>query len=161
MPRPRCCRRIAGPPGCRLFKPAGVPAASLQEIRLEEDELEALRLADKDGLYQDEAAQRMNVSRQTFGRIISGARRKVAQALVEGKAMRIEGGVVEMAATRTFVCYSCGHNWQLPFGTGRPESCPECGSRSFRRSEEETGPRGRPGMGRGAGPGAGRGVGRG
>ena len=60
------------------------------------DELEALRLADLEGLYQEDAARQMNVSRQTFGRIVAAARKKVAEALVRGRSLRIEGGEVEM-----------------------------------------------------------------
>ena len=102
MPRPRGCRRVAGPPGCVLFKPAGVPASRSSEIVLGIDELEALRLADLEGLYQEDAAKQMNVSRQTFGRIVSSARKNVAQALVQGRSLRIEGGAVEMAEQRAF-----------------------------------------------------------
>ncbi len=94
MPRPQCCRRIAGKPTASIFKPAGIPARYLDEIVLTLDEFEALRLADIDGLYQEQAAIRMNVSRPTFGRILEVAHRKVAVALVSGKALRIEGGSV-------------------------------------------------------------------
>ena len=98
MPRPKCCRRVAGMPRCKVFKPAGIPACSLQEVVLTVDELEAVRLADLQGLYQEQAARQMNVSRQTFGRIIESAHRKVAETLVEGKALRIEGGEIECRA---------------------------------------------------------------
>ena len=64
------------------------------------DELEALRLADLESLYQEQAAGRMKVSRQTFGRIVESARRKVAEALVEGKALRIDGGAYEVKRER-------------------------------------------------------------
>jgi len=64
------------------------------------DEFEALRLADLDGLYQEQAAEQMNVSRTTFSRIVVSARRKMADALVHGKALRIEGGTVSMAGRR-------------------------------------------------------------
>lgn len=64
------------------------------------DEYEALRLADLEGLYQDEAALRMNISRPTFSRIIDGARRKMAEVLVEGKVLRIEGGPVHLSRHR-------------------------------------------------------------
>ena len=94
MPRPQCCRRIAGKPAASIFKPAGIPARYLDEIVLTLDEFEALRLADIEGLYQEQAAVRMKVSRPTFGRILEVARRKVALALVGGKALRIEGGFV-------------------------------------------------------------------
>jgi len=83
-------------PTCRLFKPAGIPAKKLEKVSLTVDELEALRLADYEGLYQEKAASMMNVSRQTFGRIVSAARSKVATALIEDKALKIGGGVVEV-----------------------------------------------------------------
>ena len=133
MSRPTCCRRVAGTPGCRLFKPAGGPACSLHEVVLQVDELEAMRLADLEGLYQEQAAQRMNISRQTFGRIVESARRKVAEALLCGKALRIEGGVVEMTEMRTFECHDCQHTWELPCGTGRPAGCPQCKGRNIHR----------------------------
>ncbi len=94
MPRPHCCRRVAGKPMASIFKPAGIPARYLDEVRLTLDEYEALRLADLEGLYQENAALRMEVSRPTFGRILEVAHRKVAEALVKGKALRIEGGPV-------------------------------------------------------------------
>ncbi len=76
MPRPIHCRRIASLPGSSLFKPAGIPACSLGEVVLAIDEFEALRLADYVALYQEQAAERMGVSRQTFGRIVETARKK-------------------------------------------------------------------------------------
>ena len=148
MPRPKQCRRVCLKPGCTYFKPAGVPTSTLEEIVVAVDELEALRLADVEGLYHEKAAEQMGVSRRTFGRIIDSARKKVAQALIQGMALRIEGGVIEMAEQRTFRCGDCEHEWQLPFGTGRPSECPQCKSKNFRRAEEERGRRGR-GRGRG------------
>jgi predicted DNA-binding protein (UPF0251 family)/predicted Fe-Mo cluster-binding NifX family protein len=94
MPRPISERRVGSPPAASVFKPAGIPARELEETNLSLDELEALRLADYVGLYQEAAALRMGVSRQTFGRIVESARRKVAEALIEGRALRIGGGVV-------------------------------------------------------------------
>jgi predicted DNA-binding protein (UPF0251 family) len=117
------------------FKPRGVPVSQLEEIRLSVDELEALRLADLEGLYQEEAAARMNVSRPTFGRIVEAARRKVAEVLVKGRALRIEGGVVETPALRQFACARCRHRWPEPFGTGRPKACPACGGGDFQRTD--------------------------
>ena len=96
MPRNKCCRIVSSEPACTFFKPAGVPARQLAQIALTVDELEALRLADYQGLYHEQAAELMNVSRQTFGRIVSRARCQVAQALIEGKALKIEGGVFEV-----------------------------------------------------------------
>jgi len=122
----------------------------LEELTLTVDEFEAIRLADLQGLYHDKAAEEMNVSRQTFGRIIESARRKVAQALVEAKALTIEGGDFEVTETRKFKCYDCQHTWELPHGTGRPGECPECKSTSIHRAEEDRGGHGaRCGRGRG------------
>ena len=148
MPRPKQCRRVCLSPDCTYFKPAGVPASTLEEVVVAVDELEAMRLADVDGLYYEQAAEQVGVSRRTFGRIIDSAHKKVAQALIQGMALRIEGGVIEMSEQRTFRCGDCEHEWQLPFGTGRPEECPQCQSKNFRRAEEE---RGRRGNGRGRG----------
>jgi uncharacterized protein len=79
-----------GTPACVYYKPAGVPLRMLTEVALGLDELEAIRLADVEGLYHVEAAVRMDVSRQTFDRIVARARWKVATALVSGQAIRIE-----------------------------------------------------------------------
>lgn len=109
--------------------------SGLKELVLEIDELEAIRLADWEGLYQEQAAEQMKISRQTFGRIVSSARKKVAQALVEGMSIRIEGGDVQMPGLRSFRCFDCQHEWQVPFGTGRPEACPACAGNSFKRTD--------------------------
>ena len=98
MPRPRQCRRVAQLPQATYYKPRGVPMRLLQQVALTVDELEAIRLADLEGLYQEQAAQQMNVSRQTFGRILEAAHKKVADALVTGKDLSIEGGPIEVAA---------------------------------------------------------------
>ena len=94
MPRPLKCRRVCGCPGSYYFKPRAVPLDVLEEVCLAMDEFEAVRLADLEGLYQEAAAQRMGVSRQTFGRIIESARRTIADAIINGKSLRIEGGEV-------------------------------------------------------------------
>jgi predicted DNA-binding protein (UPF0251 family) len=141
MARSRCPRRVAAPPQVGYFKPAGVPLRRLEEIALTVDEFEALRLADLEGLYQDEGARRMGVSRPTFARIVETSRRKVAEALVHGRALRITGGPVVFAGERRFRCEECRKEWTAPFGTGRPEGCPACGSQAFRRTDP--GPRGR------------------
>lgn len=100
MPRPFCNRRIAGRPAAAIFKPVGIPVRELDEVVMALDEFEALRLADLDGLYQEHAAERMGVSRPTFSRIVDSAHRKVADALVHGKALRIEGGPVQLEGRR-------------------------------------------------------------
>jgi uncharacterized protein len=72
----------------------------LDEVVMTLDEFEAMRLADLEGLYQEQAAEQMNVSRTTFSRIIDAAHRKIADALVHGKALRIEGGPVQVEGQR-------------------------------------------------------------
>ena len=123
MARPRNCRRVAFTPESNYFKPRGIPLSMLDEVILTVDEFEAIRLADLENLYQEQAAEKMNVSRQTFGRIIDSAHKKVADALVKGKALKIEGGEFEMAAMRKFRCYDCQHSWELTLRnreTGKP-----------------------------------------
>ena len=136
MARPIQCRRVSSVPESNYFKPRGIPLSVLEEVVLAVDELEAIRLADLEGLYQEQAAEKMNVSRQTFGRIIESAHKKVADALVKGKALKIEGGQFEMASMRKFRCCECQHSWDLPYGTGRPGNCPCCKSGNIRRAEE-------------------------
>jgi predicted DNA-binding protein (UPF0251 family) len=89
MARPPKCRRIGFSPTVTYFKPRGIGMALLEEVSLELDEVEALRLADLESLYQAEAAGRMGVSRQTFAIIVARARRKVADAIIHGKALKI------------------------------------------------------------------------
>jgi len=139
MPRPSCCRRIAGEPACTYFKPRGVPLVDLEEVALGLDEFEALRLADLEGLYQEDAAKKMNISRPTFTRIVESARRKVAGALVNGKALKLEGGNVMVAIVRRFRCGECKNTWELPHGSGRPSECPICHSRNLHRAQEDRG----------------------
>ena len=139
MARPRHCRRVGCLPGSQYFKPRGIPLSELEEVILNVDEFEAIRLADLESLYQEQAAERMNVSRQTFGRIIESAHRKVAEALVQSKALKIEGGEFEMASMRKFRCNDCRHSWELTYGTGRPGSCPSCKSENIHRAEEDRG----------------------
>jgi len=91
MPRPKKCRHIGCNPRVFYFKPRGIPLFQLEETGLDMDELEAIRLADYEGMYHEDGAEKMNISRATFGRILNNARRKVADAIVNGKALRIEG----------------------------------------------------------------------
>lgn len=96
MPRPKCHRHVNGIPDKNYFKPRGIPAYELEEIVLHLDEFEAIRLADYEQLYQEEAARRMNISRQTFGRILESAHKKIADVLIYGKALKIEGGTGDL-----------------------------------------------------------------
>lgn len=90
MPRPKKLRCVRCNPNAFYFKPRAIPMTELEEVVLNIDEIEALRLADYEGLYHEDAAQKMKVSRQTFGRILREARRKVAESLLKGKALKIE-----------------------------------------------------------------------
>ena len=92
MTRPRQCRYVRQDPHATYFKPRGIPLSELKETALSVEGLEALRLADLEGLNGTEAAARMQVSRHTFGRVLREARRAVAEALAHGRALRIEGG---------------------------------------------------------------------
>ena len=95
MSRPCRCRRIRCKPDTNYFKPRGIPLDSLEEVNLTLDELEAVRLADWQELYQEDAAKKMDISRQTFGNIINSAHKKIADVLLHAKALKIEGGVVK------------------------------------------------------------------
>jgi len=128
MPRPKRCRRIGSTPGSSYFKPKGIPLSVLEEVVLSVDEFEAIRLADLEGLYQELAAEKMSVSRQTFGRIIESAHQKVAEALVRGKALKIEGGAIEVAAAKTFNCCDCRHSWESSDEQDEEVKCPSCKS---------------------------------
>jgi predicted DNA-binding protein (UPF0251 family) len=110
-----------------FFKPAGIPLRVLEEVRLTVEEAEAIRLKDMEGLEQEEGAEKMSISRPTFQRILSSARQKVAHALLNGKAIRIEGGNFEISPRR----FSCAnnHEWEVPFETiaeATPQVCPVC-----------------------------------
>lgn len=98
MPRPRKRRFVQHPPVVTGFLPNSVPPWGRCEVFLTLEGLEALRLSDFEGLDQETAAERMNVSRQTFGRILAGARRIVAEALVLGKTLTIDGGDFQFPA---------------------------------------------------------------
>jgi uncharacterized protein len=96
MARPRLCRRVCFEPNVVYFKPAGIPMHELKEVKLQIDELEAIRLKDCQGLEQEECAKRMNISQPTFHRLILSARKKIADTILHGKALKIEGGNVEI-----------------------------------------------------------------
>ena len=125
MTRPCKCRRISCHPRSFLFKPCGVPFRELHETCLTLDELEAIRLADLEGLYQEEAALRMGVSRQTFGNIIRSAHGKIADALVNAKSLKISGGVVQIESQH-YRCGCCRNRWSAGFDQEKSVICPKC-----------------------------------
>jgi len=121
------CRRVAFVPGVTFFKPAGIPLRDLEEIQLTVEEAEAIRLKDLEGLEQEECAEKMNISRPTFQRVLYSARQKIADALLNGKAIRIEGGNFEVSPLR--LRCATNHEWEVPFQTimaGAPQFCPVC-----------------------------------
>ena len=151
MGRRQLWRRVSSVPPVTFFKPSGIPLTSLQEVCLLVEEAEAIRLKDLEGLEQEECARKMKVSRSTFSRILDSGRQKMADALLNGKAIRIEGGNFEMAVRR-FRCIS-GHEWDETFEnlvSTPPEFCPKCETTSIM-------PLFPPGMGRRGGKGRFRG----
>jgi predicted DNA-binding protein (UPF0251 family) len=125
MPRPFCRRRVSGRPAIPVFKPIRIPLDQLEQIVMTLDEFEAIRLADLEGHYQEQAADTMRVSRPTFSRIVESAHRKIADALVHGKALRMEGGPVRLCARRCCRLHDgrrAGASGETPRGWGR------CGS---------------------------------
>jgi len=134
MVRPQKNRKVAFNPEISYFKPRGIPMFDLEEVRLTVDQREALRLSDLVGMSHEDAGRHMGVSRATFGRIIQQARLAVADALINGKAINVEGGNYKIIGTiRIFYCNACDHEWQEPAGTGRPAGCPVCGQEDFHR----------------------------
>jgi len=132
MPRPRKRRRVWHEPLPVIFKPVGIPLDGLETITLLHEELEAMRLIDLDGHYQEDAAEQMGISRSTIQRIVTEARRKVTQALVAGTALHIEGGTFRVPAVH-WQCDDCTHLWEIEHGSGEgaPTLCPSCGGSSI------------------------------
>ena len=109
MVKPKKCRMVSSLPNVTYFKPAGIPLRFLNEVCLSVEEAEALRLKDLEGLEQVEGAVSMGVSRPTFQRVLSSARKKVADALLNGKAIKIEGGTFKVTGLQ-LPCRK-GQNW--------------------------------------------------
>lgn len=126
MPRPTKLRIIDFVPENRYFIPLGVPKCSLEVVALKLEELEAMRLKDIEGLSQEECAERMKVSRQTFQLIIDEARKKTAVALTTGKAINIEGGNYTFNICR-YRCEICGGIFDEAYEK-ELHVCPKCGS---------------------------------
>jgi len=138
--RPRFVREL---PRIDYFKPRGIPLSTLNEVVLKVEELEAIKLKDLECLEQEECAKKMKISRGTFQRILNSAKKKIADALVNGKAIKVEGGNYKMPVARTgrgfgrraggpptvCVCPVCGN--QQAKVAGLPCSqmkCNKCGS---------------------------------
>lgn len=137
MSRPTKFRRVEFFPEDTLFAPCGKPMCEVEEIILKVEELEAMRLKDIEDLNQEECAERMNISRQTFQIIIDSARGKVARALTEGKAIRISGGNYTTSHCK-FKCIDCGAQYDVNFEQDK-NVCPECGSEKVLCSKKASG----------------------
>ena len=124
MPRPKQDRKISIPPLMKGFKPFGIPRRMLSSVSLLYDEYEAIRLLDYEGMNQDQAAVQMNVSRPTLTRIYEKARKTIAQALVEGNMIVIEGGNVQFDR-EWFRCRRC---YKLVGGLENHVHCKDCTS---------------------------------
>ncbi len=111
MSRPQKRRRVEFLPNANYYKPAGIPLRDLKEVSMSIEEAEAIRLKDLEGLEQGQGAEKMNISRPTFQRVLASARQKIANALLNGKAIRIEGGNFQMT-WRRFHCHR-GNEWEL------------------------------------------------
>lgn len=132
MPNTIKLRRVSSLPGVTYFKPAGIPLRSLEEVSFSVEEAEAIRLKDMENLDQEQCAGKMNISRTTFQRVLESARKKVADALLNGKAIKIEGGNYEIARYRCR-CVK-GHEWDISIEKRSEEvndTCPQCNTSDF------------------------------
>ncbi|HHT63182.1 MAG TPA: DUF134 domain-containing protein [Clostridia bacterium] len=124
MPRPIKPRRISFFPEDTYFIPLGKPQCRLEEVQIKVEELEAMRLKDGENLSQEECAERMQISRQTFQLIIDEARKKVVDALTKGKAINIQGGNYTLNICK-FRCRVCGQEFNEKYET-ELNNCPKC-----------------------------------
>ncbi len=134
MARPPKCRLVERLPRVTYFKPQGIPMSQLSEVVLTVEELEAVRLSDLEGLEQEFCAEKMAVSRPTFQRMVTGARRKISEALINGLAIRVEGGNFRLSLS-PLECGQCGHRWEGTFCRHHTK-CPKCCSKNWRTFEE-------------------------
>ena len=138
MSRPTKYRYVESTPEVNLFQPGGVPSRG--ELIMPVEELEAIRLKDLEGLDQIGCAQRMRISRATFQRILESARMKLAEAVVNGKAIHVEGGNFRLAVIR-FRCAEYGHEWEAPFeARDISQKCPTCYSSNIYRIDQGVSP---------------------
>ncbi|MEA3451352.1 MAG: DUF134 domain-containing protein [Bacteroidota bacterium] len=126
MPRPKNNRFVNRPPLHREFKPTGIAARFLEKIILSIDEYEAIRLKDFQSMSQEESALEMGISRPTFTRLIESARKKIADFIVSGKSLRIDGGQIHFREN-IIRCNSCGHMFIINIEE-KVDICPSCGS---------------------------------
>ena len=141
MPRPRRIGRIFFTPSATFFKPIGIPLSHIEEVIITKEELEAIRLIDYETKSQKNVANEMKISQPTLSRLLTSARKKIADALVNGKAIKIQGGVYKMVTRRG----GAGRGMGRGMGAGRAAGgrgrmggvaagpggecvCPKCGA---------------------------------
>lgn len=140
MARPTKWRRIENIPSVLNFIPSAAEAPEGQKNVLKMEELEAIRLKDLEGLEQGECAEKMEISRPTFQRILISAREKIADSLIKGKSISIEGGNF----TRNICsvkCLDCGKSWMESFENleaikNAEYPCPSCSSTKIACEQE-------------------------
>jgi uncharacterized protein len=125
-PRPKRLRKMSGLPLISGLKPYGGEAGR-GKVFLHLEEYEAIRLCDYEMMNHLNASRAMNISRPTLTRIYTAARRKIAQAMVEGKQIIIEGGKIYFDS-EWYGCSGCGCYFNLPATSSNPNNCPLCGS---------------------------------
>lgn len=132
MPRPRKRRRVGFMPRVTYFQPVGLDE-QLQEVIITLDEIEALRLKDLEGLDQETCAAEMNIAQSTYQRILASARKKLSRAIMEGRAIRIEGGDYRLIPYQ-LECENCGYGWMPVVWPvhGGGNDCPRCGGKGRR-----------------------------
>jgi uncharacterized protein len=130
MPRPCKIRQVNCNPQAMSFKPCRGRNNAAERVSLTLDELEAIRLADYEGLYQERAAEKMKISRQTFGNIITTAHKKTADFLINSKHLVVQGGSIEIKRCN-FICNACKHTWSITCQSEKPGECPQCKSIEF------------------------------
>jgi len=126
MARPKKVRRVGKPPIAMGMKPVGDRRRNLDSVVLNLDEYEAIRLSDYKKLSHKEAAEKLEVSRPTFTRLIDSAHKKISEAIIKGKEIIIEGGNVHFN-NFIYICQDCGYSFEA-FPYEEIEKCPECGS---------------------------------
>ena len=122
MPRPFKNRKVFNPPKMQGFKPFGIALCDSEDVVIQFDEYESLKLLNYDNLSQDEAAEKMNVSRPTLTRIYNSALKKLTQAFVEGKTIFIHGGNIEFDKD----WYKCKKCFRLIEGLENHTKCTGC-----------------------------------
>lgn len=136
MPRPKRWRKVSNPPKISGFKPYGLNSedSNAEPIFLRFEEYEAVRLCDYEGMNHHEASLVMGVSRPTLTRIYATARQKIAEALVQGKQINIEGGKIYFDS-EWYHCHQCGSYFNHPNKLEPLNECPLCHSTNFERME--------------------------